>query len=50
MPEIGAVLDVILNELSSKHQMILKEAVEQFQAGFFFSAKKRETRKSRFSD
>jgi hypothetical protein len=31
MPEIGAVLDVTLNELSSEHQLILKEAMEQFQ-------------------
>jgi hypothetical protein len=31
MPEIQAVLDVTLNELSSEHQLILKEAVEQFQ-------------------
>jgi hypothetical protein len=31
MPEIQAVLDVILNELSSEHQLTLKEAVEQFQ-------------------
>jgi hypothetical protein len=31
MPEIQAVLDVTLNELSSEHQMLLKEAVEQFQ-------------------
>jgi hypothetical protein len=39
MPEIQAVLDVILNELSSEHQLILKEAVEQFQQKclFFFS-------------
>jgi hypothetical protein len=31
MPEIQAVLDVTLNELSSEHQLILNEAVEQFQ-------------------
>jgi hypothetical protein len=31
MPEIQAVLDVTLNELSSGHQLILNEAVEQFQ-------------------
>jgi hypothetical protein len=31
MPEIQDVLDVTLNELSSKHQLILKEALEQFQ-------------------
>jgi hypothetical protein len=31
MPEIQAVLDVTLNELSTEHQLILKEAVEQFQ-------------------
>jgi hypothetical protein len=31
MPEIHVVLDVTLNELSSKHQLIMKEAVEQFQ-------------------
>jgi hypothetical protein len=31
MPEIEVVLDVTLNELSSEHQLILKEAVEQFQ-------------------
>jgi hypothetical protein len=31
MPEIQAVLDVTLNELSSEHQLILKEVVEQFQ-------------------
>jgi hypothetical protein len=31
MPEIQAVLDVTLNELTSEHQLILKEAVEQFQ-------------------
>jgi hypothetical protein len=31
MPEIQAILDVTLNELSSEHQLILKEAVEQFQ-------------------
>jgi hypothetical protein len=31
MPEIQAVLGVSLNELSSEHQLILKEAVEQFQ-------------------
>jgi hypothetical protein len=30
MPEIQAVLDVTLNELSSEHQLLLKEAVEQF--------------------
>jgi hypothetical protein len=31
MPEIQAILDLTLNELSSEHQLILKEAVEQFQ-------------------
>jgi hypothetical protein len=31
MPEIQVVLDVTLNELSSEHQLILKEVVEQFQ-------------------
>jgi hypothetical protein len=31
MPDIQAVLDVTLNELSLEHQLILKEAVEQFQ-------------------
>jgi hypothetical protein len=31
MPEIQAVLDVTLNELSSEHQLLLKEAVQQFQ-------------------
>jgi hypothetical protein len=31
MPKIQAVLDVILNELCSEHQLILKEAMEQFQ-------------------
>jgi hypothetical protein len=31
MPEIQAVLDVTFNELSTEHQLILKEAVEQFQ-------------------
>jgi hypothetical protein len=31
MPEIEAVPDVTLNELSSEHQLILKEAMEQFQ-------------------
>jgi hypothetical protein len=31
MPEIQAVLDVTLNELSSDHQLLLKEDVEQFQ-------------------
>jgi hypothetical protein len=31
MPEIQAILDVTLNELSSEHQLILKEAVGQFQ-------------------
>jgi hypothetical protein len=31
MLEIQAVLDVTLNELSSKYQLILKEVVEQFQ-------------------
>jgi hypothetical protein len=30
MPEIQAVLDVTLNELSSEHQLLLKEVVEQF--------------------
>jgi hypothetical protein len=31
MPEIQAVLDVTFNELSTEHQLILKEAMEQFQ-------------------
>jgi hypothetical protein len=31
MPEIQVVLDVTLNELPSKYQLLLKEAVEQFQ-------------------
>jgi hypothetical protein len=31
MPEIQAVLDVTLNDLSSEHQLILKKVVEQFQ-------------------
>jgi hypothetical protein len=31
MPEIQAVLDVTLNEMSSEHQLLLKEAVEKFQ-------------------
>jgi hypothetical protein len=31
MPHIQAVLDVTFNELSSEHQLQLKEAVEQFQ-------------------
>jgi hypothetical protein len=31
MPEIQAVLDVTLKELSAEHQLILKEVVEQFQ-------------------
>jgi hypothetical protein len=31
MLEIQAVLDVTLNELSSEHELLLKEAVEQFQ-------------------
>jgi hypothetical protein len=31
MPEIQTVLDVTLEELSTDHQLILKEAVEQFQ-------------------
>jgi hypothetical protein len=31
MLEIQAVLDVTLNELSSEHQLLLKEVVEQFQ-------------------
>jgi hypothetical protein len=31
VPEIQAVLDVTLNELSSEHQLLLKEVVEQFQ-------------------
>jgi hypothetical protein len=31
MPEIHVVLDVTLNELSSEHQLVLKEAMEQFQ-------------------
>jgi hypothetical protein len=30
MPEIQVVMDVTLNELSSEHQLLLKEAVEQF--------------------
>jgi hypothetical protein len=31
MPDIQAVLDVTFNDLSSEHQLLLKEAVEQFQ-------------------
>jgi hypothetical protein len=31
MPDIQAVLDVTFDELSTEHQLILKEAVEQFQ-------------------
>jgi hypothetical protein len=31
MPEIQAILNVTLSELSSEHQLLLKEAVEQFQ-------------------
>jgi hypothetical protein len=31
MPDMQAVLDVTFNELSSEHQLQLKEAVEQFQ-------------------
>jgi hypothetical protein len=31
MPDIQDVLDVTFNELSSEHQLLLKEAVEQFQ-------------------
>jgi hypothetical protein len=31
MPKIQTVLDVTLEELSTDHQLILKEAVEQFQ-------------------
>jgi hypothetical protein len=31
MPEIQAVLDVTVNELSSEHQLLLNEAMEQFQ-------------------
>jgi hypothetical protein len=31
MPDIQDVLDVTFNELSSQHQLLLKEAVEQFQ-------------------
>jgi hypothetical protein len=31
MPDIQAVLDVTFNELSSENQLLLKEAVEQFQ-------------------
>jgi hypothetical protein len=31
MPEIQAVLDVTLNELSSEHQILVKEVVDQFQ-------------------
>jgi hypothetical protein len=31
MPEIQTVLDVTLEELSTDHQLILKEAAEQFQ-------------------
>jgi hypothetical protein len=31
MPEIQTVLDVTLEDLSTEHQLILKEAVEQFQ-------------------
>jgi hypothetical protein len=31
MPEIQAILDVTFNELSAEHQLLLNEAVEQFQ-------------------
>jgi hypothetical protein len=31
MPNIQAVLDVTFKELSSEHQLLLKEAMEQFQ-------------------
>jgi hypothetical protein len=31
MPDIQAVLDVTFNELSSEHQLLLKEVVEKFQ-------------------
>jgi hypothetical protein len=31
MPEIQAVLDLTFNELSSEHQLLLKEVMEQFQ-------------------
>jgi hypothetical protein len=31
MPDIQDVLDVTFNELSSEHQLLLKEVVEQFQ-------------------
>jgi hypothetical protein len=31
MPDVQAVLDVTFDELSTDHQLILKEAVEQFQ-------------------
>jgi hypothetical protein len=31
MPDLQAVLDVTFNELSSEHQLQLKEAVEKFQ-------------------
>jgi hypothetical protein len=40
MPEIQAVLDVTLNELYSEHQLILKEALEQFQQKFLMSFSK----------
>jgi hypothetical protein len=40
MPEIQVVLDVTLNELSSEHQLILKEALEQFQQKFLMSFSK----------
>jgi hypothetical protein len=40
MPEIQAVLDVTLNELSSENQLILKEVVEQFQQKCLFSFSK----------
>jgi hypothetical protein len=43
MPEIQAVLDVTLNELSSEHQLILKEAVEQFQQKCLLSFSKNRT-------
>jgi hypothetical protein len=40
MPEIQAILDVDLNELSSEHQLLLKEAVEQFQQNCLMSFSK----------
>jgi hypothetical protein len=31
MPDIQDIMDVTFNELSSKQQLLLKEAIEQFQ-------------------